>query len=224
MKSRNPSQHSRTRAAIRSIILTASFSTVALALTPAAPAKEPKSTASIAEIAALLAGRYDNSAQVTKGRAEHPPPQHVTITIEPTPRPDWEIWRIHMDVESDIANDAGSDTSLDAVWAMKTTQTPRGVELVPYTSMPSFDAVSMKADSFDEAQWLSLSACTLSGSFNPAKIAADAPVDEMCVAATMGLGGKRAFLPTSVARLGDGLQLQLIYFGRPWRVDAHRSG
>jgi len=197
---------------------------IGLCEAPHAPAKDRAPTASLAEIAALLAGRYDNAAQVAGGQAEHPPPQHVTITIEPTPRPDWQIWRVHMDVDPDVARDAGSDTSLDAVWAMNSTQTPRGIELVPYTSKPSFDPTSMQAGAFDEAQWLSLSACALSGSFSPAKIVADAPVDEMCVAATMGLGGKRAFLPTSVTRSGDGLQLQLIYFGRPWRVEAHRSG
>jgi hypothetical protein len=37
-----------------------------------------------------------------------------------------------------------------------------------------------------------------------------------------GLGGKRAFLPNSVEREGDWLHVQLMYFGRPWRVDARR--
>lgn len=50
------------------------------------------------------------------------------------------------------------------------------------------------------------------------------PADEMCVAETMGLGGKRAFLPSWFELEGDSLQVQLIYFGKPWRVEAHRAG
>jgi hypothetical protein len=39
----------------------------------------------------------------------------------------------------------------------------------------------------------------------------------------MGLGGKRAFLPSWIERQGDWLRVQLIYFGKPWRVNALRS-
>jgi hypothetical protein len=44
----------------------------------------------------------------------------------------------------------------------------------------------------------------------------------MCVAVTMGLGGKRAFLPNSIEREGDWLHVQLMYFGKPLRVNAQR--
>jgi hypothetical protein len=71
-------------------------------------------------ISSLLAGRYDNSAQVDLGKTsgQKPPPQHVTIAIESTPQENWQIWRVHMDVDPEVAQLAGSDTSLDAVWAM----------------------------------------------------------------------------------------------------------
>lgn len=216
-----PTQALRHRASTLSMALVAAAA-VALATVPNAFGKAPAASASIADVAALLAGRYDNSSQVVHGKDEHPPPQHVTITIEPTARSDWQIWRVHMDVDPEVAQEAGSDTSLDAAWAMNITQTPRGMELVPYTSKPSLDPTSMQASAFDESQWLSLAACALGGRFDAAGIAIRAPADEMCVAATMGLGGKRAFLPTSVARSGDDLQVTLIYFGRPWLVDARR--
>jgi hypothetical protein len=175
------------------------------------------------QIEALLQGRYDNAAQVASGRAEHPPPQHVTITIEPTPKADWQLWHVHMDVEQDIADSAGSDTSLDAVWAMNITQSAHGTQFVPYTLNPSLDATAMKGASFDEAQWFSLAACTLSGEFGSSKIEMAVPPDEMCAAASMGIGGKRAFLPMWVSRESDALRLQITYFGRPWDVDARLS-
>jgi hypothetical protein len=81
----------------------------------------------------------------------------------------------------------------------------------------------LQASSFDETQWLSLSACGLAVDFSKSKLIASAPADEMCVAATMGLGGKRAFLPTWVSREGDRFQAELMYFGRPWELDARRT-
>jgi hypothetical protein len=88
---------------------------------------------------------------------------------------------------------------------------------------PSVDLASVKAAEFDQKQWLSLDACALGGRFAASRIVAQAPADEMCVAETMGLGGKRAFLPTAVEREGNWLHVQLIYFGKPWRVDAQRA-
>ena len=80
----------------------------------------------------------------------------------------------------------------------------------------------MKASAFDQAQWLPLEACALNGVLGASHIVAQAPTDEMCVAETMGLGGKRAFLPSWIEREADSLHVQLIYFGKPWRVDALR--
>jgi hypothetical protein len=176
--------------------------------------------------AALLAGRYENTAQVARGKAagEQPPPQRVTISVEPTPRAGWQLWRVHMDVDTDVAQSAGSDTSLDAVWAMNLLRTPDGKELqmIPYTTKPSVDAGSLQASAFDPAQWLPLEACMLRGDFGKTRVAAQMPPDEMCVASTMNLGGKRAFLPNAIRADDDWLHVQLMYFGKPWRVDARR--
>lgn len=181
---------------------------------------------STAAPAALLAGRYDNAAQVARGKAdgEEPPPQRVTISVEPTPRAGWQLWRVHMDVDPDVAQSAGSDTSLDAVWAMKFSRAPdgKGLEMIPYTTKPSVDSDALQASAFDPAQWLPLEACMLRGHFGKTRVAAQVPPDEMCVASTMNLGGKRAFLPNAIEADGDWLHAQLMYFGKPWRVDARR--
>jgi hypothetical protein len=172
-----------------------------------------------------FAGRYENGAQVAQGKAtgETPPPQHVVITIEPTEQKDWQLWRVHMDVEPALAATAGSDTTLEAVWAMNISrQAGKPLQIIPYTLKPSLDEASMKASAFDRTQWLSLEACTLDVDVGKSRIIAKTPPDEMCVAATMGLGGKRAFLPSWIERQGDWLRVQLIYFGKPWRVNARR--
>jgi hypothetical protein len=198
-----------------------------LAAYPAAPCKaRDAAAASIADVGALLAGRSDNSAQVAQGKAaaDDHPPQHVVITIEPTQRADWEIWRVHMDVDPAVAQAAGSDESLDAVWALNISRPAPGkpLRLIPYTLRPSLDEASVKAAAFDQGQWLSLEACALNGDLGTSRIVAQSPPDEMCVAETMGLGGKRAFLPSRIEREGDSLRIQLIYFGQPWLVDARR--
>jgi hypothetical protein len=190
------------------------------------PCKEQEAGVSIAGVGALLAGRYDNAAQVAQGTplAENRTPQHVTITVEPTRQPDWALWRVHMDVDRAVAQAAGSDTSLDAVWAMRISREAKDktLRLIPYALSPSVNPATLNAAAFDPAQWLSLEACMLSGDFGISRVVAAATADEMCVAETMGLGGKRAFLPSRIEREGDWLHVQLIYFGQPWRVDARR--
>jgi hypothetical protein len=200
---------------------------VVLTVCPRAQGKEQAAAAvSISSVNALLAGHYDNSAQVARGKATGatPAPQHVTITIEPTQQADWELWRVHMDVDPAVAQSAGSETSLDAVWAMNLARETDGksLELIPFTLNPSVDAATVKASAFDKTQWLLLEACALHGDFAKSPLVAQVPPNEMCVAETMGLGGKRAFLPTWIKREGDELQVQLIYFGKPWRVEARR--
>jgi hypothetical protein len=181
---------------------------------------------SVGAVGLLLAGRYDNSAQVARSREtkENPPLQHVIISIEPTQQMDWELWRVHMDVDAAVAQSAGSDTSLDAVWAMSIVPVARdnSFDLIPYSLKPSVDGTTVQASALDQAQWFSLEACALHGNFRQSHMVAQMAADEMCVAATMGLGGKRAFLPARVEREGDWLHVQLIYFGKPWRVDARR--
>ena len=196
------------------------------ALQTAQAAQREIAGVSVADVGTFLAGRYENSAQVAQGKRsrENPPPQHVTITIEPTQQPDWELWRVHMDVEPAVAQSAGSDTSLDAVWAMNVSRAANdnSIQLIPYTLSPSVNAATVKASAFDQAQWFSLEACALHGDFGKSRIVAQAAADEMCVAITMGLGGKRAFLPSWIEAKGDWLRVQLIYFGKAWRVAARR--
>ena len=205
--------------------LTPLFSLIVLAACGTAQGREPRtSAAAIGAALTLLAGSYENSAQVAAGRAAEPPPQHVVITIEPTPLADWEIWHVHMDVDPKVAESAGSDTSLDAFWAMNLSKTADGksLELIPYTLGPSLEESAVRASAFDRSQWLPLEACALVGEFGAAGVVAQVPPDEMCVAESMGLGGKRAFLPNSIERQGEWLHAQLMYFGRPWQVDARR--
>ena len=164
---------------------------------------------------------------IARGRmAEAPAPQHVTITIEPTAKADWELWRVHMDVDPAVAQAAGSDTSLDAVWALRIALTGggRSIRLVPNFLNPSVPIETVSATGFDEKQWYPLEACTLVGRLSPGRLTAQVPPAEMCVAASMGLGGKRAFLPTAVSRTGDFAYAQLTYFGKPWKVAARRQG
>lgn len=200
---------------------------IVLAVCQAAQCKKDATAMSTLSAGIMLAGHYDNSLQVQEGKktGETPAAQHVSITIEPTQQADWELWRIHMDVDPAVAQEAGSDTSLDAVWAMNISRGPdnKSLELVPYTLNPSVNAATVKATAFDQAQWFSLEACTLRGDFAKSRIVAQAAADEMCVAVTMGLGGKRSFLPSWIEREGDWLRVQLIYFGKPWRVVAHRT-
>jgi len=191
-----------------------------------APARERDAAAtSVADVGRLLVGRYDNRAQVAQGKkGETPAPQHVTITIEPTQQAEWELWRIHMDVDPAVAESAGSDTSLDAVWAMNISRVPNdnSLQLVPYSLNPSVHAATVNGSTFDKTQWFSLEACALHGDFGKSHIVVQVPPDEMCVVDAMGLGGKRAFLPSWIERSGEWLHAQLMYFGKPWRVDARR--
>lgn len=183
-------------------------------------------TVSIVGIGAFLAGHFDNAEQVAQDRVR-PPVQsprvpHVSITVEPTQRSDWELWRVHMDVDPEVARDAGADTSLDAVWAINISPSAndQSYQLIPYSVRPSVNSAAVKASAFDEAQWFALEACALRGDFGASRIAAQVSGDEMCVAAAMGLGGKRAFFPSSIKREGNWLQYQLMYLGNPLRIDA----
>ena len=96
------------------------------------------------------------------------------------------------------------------------------LSLVPFTLRPSVNAETLQASAFDESQWLALEACMLRGEFTKSRIVVQQSVDEMCAAEGMGLGGKRAFLPISIDGDGERLQVQLIFFGEPWRVEARR--
>ena len=193
---------------------------------PALARERDAAATSVADVARLLVGRYDNRAQVSRGKkaGETSAPQHVTITIEPTQQAEWTLWRIHMDVDPAVAESAGSDTSLDAVWAINISRVPNdnSLQLVPYSLNPSVDAATVHGSTFDKTQWFSLEGCALHGDFGKSHIVVQVPPDEMWVVDTMGLGGKRAFLPSWIERSGEWLHVQLMYFGKPWQVDARR--
>jgi len=184
------------------------------------------SAVSIVGIGAFLAGHFDNADQVTQDRVrpsvQSAPVPHVSITVEPTQRSGWELWRVHMDVDPEVAREAGADTSLDAVWAINISPNAddKSYQLIPYSVRPSVNSAAVKAAAFDEAQWFALEACALRGDFGASRIVAQVSGDEMCVAAAMGLGGKRAFFPSSIERQGDWLHDQLMYLGNPLRIDA----
>jgi hypothetical protein len=208
------------RPAITSIALPSLLALIVVAFADIAQCKETTAAdVSIADIGSLLAGRYDNAAQVaqakTRATVDNPAPPHVSISIEPTPSANWALWRVHMDVDA--------DTALDAVWALHIERRTfdKSLALIPYTLRPAIDSTKVNAVTFDEAQWLSLEACMLRGEFSKSHIAAHSE-GEPCAAEGMGLGGKRAFLPASVERDGDSLRVYLIYRGAPLAVDARR--
>lgn len=208
------------RPAIKSIAVRSFLALSVVAFAGIAQCKESSDAdVSIASIGSLLAGRYDNTAQVaqaqSKATTDNPAPPHVNISIEPTPSANWALWRVHMDVDA--------DTALDAVWAMHIERRTfdKSLALIPYTLRPSVDSTKVNAATFDEAQWLSLEACMLRGEFSQSHIAAHSE-GEPCAAEGMGLGGKRAFLPASVERDGESLRVYLIYRGAPLAVDARR--
>jgi len=130
---------------------------------------------------------------------------------------------VHMDVDPAVALAARSATALDVVWAMNIARgNDKSLQLIPYTLRPSIQESSLSASAFDEKQWLSLEACALLGDFGKSHIVAQVAGDEMCVAAAMGLGGKRAFLPSSIEREADWLHVQITYLGNPLLVNALR--
>jgi len=129
-----------------------------------------------------------------------------------------------MEVDPEVARAAGSATSLEAVWAMKLTNAQdRSLRLIPYTVRAGINMESVTAAAFDESQWLSLEACMLLGDFGKYHVLAQVAGDEMCVAAAMGIGGKRAFLPSFVERQADWLHVQITYLGSPLLVETRRA-
>ena len=173
---------------------------IVLATCQTAQCKEQDAAAvSTASVGALLAGRYDNSAQVAQAQgtatAENPAPPHVAVTIEPTQQADWALWRVHMDVDA--------DTALDAVWAMNTSRRAfdKSLALIPYTLHPSVSSATLNASAFDESQWLSLEACALRGDFGKSRITAHSE-GEPCAAAGIGIGGNVFLVFTDADQFG----------------------
>lgn len=209
------------RSAIKLAALPLFLALIVLAFVETARCKETAAAdVPTASVGSLLAGLYDNAAQVTQAQSkateENPAPPHVTVSIEPTQLADWALWRVHMDVDP--------DTGLDAVWAMHVVRRTfdKSLALIPYTLRPSIDLAKVSAATFDESQWFSLEACMLRGDFGKSRIVAHSE-GEPCAAEGIGLGGKRAFLPASIEREGNSLRVYLTYRGTPLLVDARRT-
>jgi hypothetical protein len=157
---------------------------------------------------ALLAGRYDNAAQA-KADAAIP---HVVVTIEPTAKPAWTLWAVH--VETDAT------TAFDQTWAMELrTEYDGSYALIPYYQLKQ--DVPPAAASFDPAGWLSLEACALRGAAAKGRLEGVAE-GEPCVAVSMGVGARRALLPVGYVREDDRLEVDLNLRGVRTRIDARR--
>jgi len=183
----------------------------------AAMAKEKKPIATHAEIVALLQGRYDNLAQVEKAQAtatpDNPAPPHLSVVIEPTRSPDYQLWRMHLEA-------GGDESPREAVWAMQISRELDGsTALVPYNLRSSAPADATTPAAFDVGHWFSLEACALRGEFTQTRI--DASADGMpCVVVATGIGQRRTLLPVAIVRSGSSLQVHLIYQGTDVLFDA----
>jgi hypothetical protein len=183
-------------------------------LLSAAIGAPPDAAAIQAKALALLAGTFDNAAQVAKAPAgADAPVPHVTIRIEPTPQRDFSLW--HVRIQTD------PESTFEQTWAMQARIEHDGSgALIPYYQLHQDSAPAAAA--FDAQAWLSLEACALRGSFAPTRLQGMAE-GEPCVAVSMSVGARRALLPVGFAREGDWLHLDMNLRGVRTRIDARRS-
>lgn len=166
------------------------------------------SSATPADPNMLLQGKYDNASQA-KSDAGVP---HVVVTIEPTAKPEWTLWAVH--VETDAT------TAFDQTWAMQLRKEYDG----SYALIPSYQLkqeTPPSAASFDPAGWLSLEACALRGPFAKDRLEGVAE-GEPCVAVSMSVGARRALLPVGYVRQGDRLEVDLNLRGTRTHIDGRR--
>jgi hypothetical protein len=158
-----------------------------------------------------LQGRFDNAEQVAKAPAgQEPAIPHVTITIEPTPKPDFALWRVHLETDP--------ESSFDQTWAMQTRIEHDGSgALIPYYQLKQ--EAPPAAATFDTQGWLSLEACALRGDFSKTRIEGISE-GEPCVAVSMNVGARRALLPVGFVREGEMLHVDLNLRGVRTRIDA----
>jgi hypothetical protein len=107
----------RVHARAHTIAVGSLLSIIGSGSSPSAQSAEPSERCAGRGDQHLVGGIYENCAQVksAKTSGHTPPPQLVTITIETTPQRDRQLWHVHMDVDPEVALQAGSDTSLDAL-------------------------------------------------------------------------------------------------------------
>jgi hypothetical protein len=149
--------------------------------------------------AALFDGEFDNHEQVWAAHEKSATalvPPHVVITLMPTPRDDWSIWHIRLDVA----------TPIDAVWAMQLVHGADGtVTLLPYRALVAAPAAGPK---FDVKQWTPLDACALGGKITATNIHVTANV-AACAAIVPGIGAQASLLPLAIEREGEWLHARL---------------
>ncbi|HEY6942743.1 hypothetical protein [Dokdonella sp.] len=149
-------------------------------------------------VASSLQGDYDNHEQVWTAR-ENPSqvaPPHVRVTIEGTPREDWTVWRVRLDVS----------TPLQASWALRRTTAADGqVAWVPHRATVAQPGLGKD---FDDAQWAPLDACSLRsrGGTQGRVFSADA---NACAVLAPGIGSEAALLPIAVESDGEWLRVRL---------------
>lgn len=176
-----------------------------------------RSDSTVADVQALLQGRFDNREQVAQMQAkpnvEDAPVPHVIIAIEPTARVDWSLWHVHLDLDA--------ETSTDATWAMQTRVEYDGSKaLIPYYQYKP--VAPPVAQGFDPRSWLSLEACALRGDFSKARIQGTAESYEPCVAEVTGIGPRRALLPAAIEREGERLRIILAIAGSRTGIEAQQ--
>ncbi|HKE46802.1 MAG TPA: hypothetical protein VKB52_01960 [Rhodanobacteraceae bacterium] len=171
-------------------------------------------SADTASAVATLSGRFDNKAQVASAPTSDASIPHVTITIEPTSRPGWSLWHVHLETDP--------ETSYDQTWAMEArTEYDGSGALIPYYQFKQETVPT--AASFGPEGWLSLEACALRGPFTKSRVEG-ASEGEPCVAVSMGVGARRALLPVGFLHEGNRLQVDLNLRGVRTRIDATAGG
>ncbi len=178
-------------------------------------AATPSPQTRTADVTALLAGRYDNTAQVgaTSPTPSADPVPRVTIDIETTAQPDFTLWRVHVQTDP--------DTTYEQTWAMQVrAESDASDALIPYYQFKQ--PAPPDARTFDAKDWLSLEACAMRGKYTRAHIAGLSE-GEPCVAVSMSVGARRALLPLGIVREGDMLHVDFNFRGVRTRIDARKT-
>jgi len=162
------------------------------------PSEAPRRVVPTAPSSAVLEGDFDNHEQVWSAReagaADAAP--HVLVSLAPTARDDWSLWRIRVD----------STPAMDATWAVRRIAADKGaVTLLPHRALV---AAPGTGEAFDPRQWTPLDACALRGTTTASAIQATADI-AACATIAPGIGAQAALLPLAVEREGEWLHVRL---------------
>lgn len=159
---------------------------------PSGPAEQGGAGAVAASAAVVT---FDNHEQVWTAREALPGGAalpHVVVSIESTARPEWSIWRVHLEATPPV----------DAVWAIQRVGSDL---LLPHRALA---ATPSAGDAFDPGQWVPLQACALKGLASRSLVRVAADVGQ-CSALVPGIGASAALLPLEINREGEWLHLRL---------------